>query len=392
MRILILTFYFQPDLCAGSFRNTAFVESLLKKIGKNDKVDVFTSMPNRYASFNIESKPIETKDNLTIFRIKLPDHKNKYLDQIISFKHYFFEVISQTNKKKYDLVYASSSRLFTAFLGAYISSRKKIPLFLDLRDIFIDIIKDIFNNKLFLMVIVPFLKMIERYTIKKASHLNLISKGFLPYFEHYDVKKSFFTNGIDPEFIAFKWSKKINMSNNNKIILYAGNIGEGQGLEHIIPDIASHLRNYTIRIIGDGQKKKVLENTINKLCLGNVELLPPVERSKLIIEYDKADFLFLHLNDIPAFHKVLPSKIFEYAATHKPIIAGVSGYSKKFIMENICDSMVFSPCDFNEFKERFNRFSPIDCDRSDFINKFARSNIDAEMASVFLSLKGRNIE
>ena len=48
-------------------------------------------------------------------------------------------------------------------------------------------------------------------------------------------------------------------------------------------------------------------------------------------EYDKASILFLHLNDYEAFYKVLPSKIFEYATTGKPIIAGVNGFAKDVI-------------------------------------------------------------
>ena len=49
--------------------------------------------------------------------------------------------------------------------------------------------------------------------------------------------------------------------------------------------------------------------------------------------------LFIHLNAYPAFEKVLPSKIFEYAATGKPILAGVSGYSADFIRNNLKDKV-----------------------------------------------------
>ena len=52
---------------------------------------------------------------------------------------------------------------------------------------------------------------------------------------------------------------------------------------------------------------------------------------ELIKKYQEADILFLHLNNYKAFLKVLPSKIFEYSATHKPICAGVSGHSKEFL-------------------------------------------------------------
>ena len=55
--------------------------------------------------------------------------------------------------------------------------------------------------------------------------------------------------------------------------------------------------------------------------------------------------MFLHLNDFNAFEKVLPSKIFEYGATEKPILAGVSGYAKKFIDSEIINCATFNPCD-----------------------------------------------
>ena len=61
-----------------------------------------------------------------------------------------------------------------------------------------------------------------------------------------------------------------------------------------------------------------------------MQIIDPVSRSDLFDEYKNADVLFLHLNDYAAFRKVLPSKIFEYAATGKPILAGVAGYMQNF--------------------------------------------------------------
>ena len=72
-------------------------------------------------------------------------------------------------------------------------------------------------------------------------------------------------------------------------------------------------------------------------------LLQPVKRDELIEIYQSADVLFLHLNDFDAFKKVLPSKIFEYAATGKPIWAGVAGYAAEFITSKIENSAVFFP-------------------------------------------------
>lgn len=66
MRILFLSFYYKPDLCAGSFRATALAEALSKKIGKADELHVLTTRPNRYRSYNVSTLDQEKRDNLGI--------------------------------------------------------------------------------------------------------------------------------------------------------------------------------------------------------------------------------------------------------------------------------------------------------------------------------------
>lgn len=55
LRILVLSFYYYPDLCAGSFRCSALIEQLKKLAGTNYEIDVITTVPNRYASFPMEA-------------------------------------------------------------------------------------------------------------------------------------------------------------------------------------------------------------------------------------------------------------------------------------------------------------------------------------------------
>ena len=382
MRILVLTFYYEPDLCAGSFRTTALVNELKK----DDEIDVITTMPNRYGSFSNDALEYEKKDNIKIHRIKLGTHQSGFVDQSLLFTKFAYEVWKLIRKKeKYDVVYASSSRLMTAFLGSLISNKQKSKLFLDLRDIFTDTLESVFTqNKL--RYVIPIFRQIEKYTIKSASHINLVSKGFEEYFMNLNskVSYSFYSNGIDSVFLEYNFSKT--GENSKKIITYAGNIGQGQGLEKIIPMMAKELgTDYEIYIIGDGGTKKLLVDSLTNV--ENVKLLNPVNRKELLDIYKKSDFLFLHLNDYEAFEKVLPSKVFEYGATNKFIIAGVSGYAKKFIEENISDAIVFEPCNVNDFinqfkKIEFNNF----INRKNFVEKFNRVNIMKNMASKIYSL------
>lgn len=381
MRILVLSFYYAPDLCAGSFRTTAFVDQLKKQINLDDKIEIITAMPNRYGSFSEEAKLFEKiENNVEINRIDLGTHKSGFLDQsklFVKFAIEVFKLIKQ--KEKYDMVYATSSRLMTAFLGSLIANKQKAKLYLDIRDIFTDTLESVFVKSK-LRYVIPIFRRIEKYTVNSATHINLVSKGFENYFKNINnnILYSFYTNGIDDIFLEYDFTQ--DKKDEKIIITYAGNVGEGQGLEKIIPDMAIKLgENYEIHIMGDGGRKKTLIENLKEI--NNVKLFDPVNRTKLLEIYKNSDILFLHLNDYEAFKKVLPSKLFEYATTNKFIIAGVGGYAKEFIEENITDSIVFEPCNINSFYEKFEKVEKLDdINRFSFVGKFKRENIMKKMA------------
>jgi len=389
-RIVYLTFYFKPDLCAGSFRNSPLALELANQAKYKDiLIDVYTSLPNRYSTFDVDAPEYEEFNNLRIHRITLPPHKSGMIDQVFSFLKYYKDVSRLNKGKKADLVFASSSRLFTAFLGYRIAKKSKTPLYLDIRDIFVDTMNDVFKSKTLKLFVLPALKYIESRTFNYAKHINLISGGFKGYFQKY--KNSIFTfysNGIDDEFLQDNSSNlSNNLLNGKKIIVYAGNLGEGQGLHKIIPQAAKLLgNNFEFLIIGDGGTKKLLQAEIDRLEINNVVLKNPMNRKDLQKVYSSADYLFLHLNDYPAFRKVLPSKIFELATFNKPILAGVSGYSAKFIKDEINNSFVFNPCDINALVNYLLNNKEISfIDRSEFIEKFKRGEINEKIANSILN-------
>lgn len=389
MRILFLSFFFQPDLSAGSFRNTALAKALKDKLGVNDRIEVITTLPNRYHSYKTLTTNEERDGNIFIKRINLTKHKNGFLDQVLSFEGYFRKVLKLVRKEKYDLVYASSSKLFTAFLGALIARTKKIPLYLDFRDIFVDTINDVIRNKALKLIMLPLMKRAELFTCRSASHINLVSEGFRDYFKRiYNGPITYYSNGIDAEFILPP-STSVKKYKDRIIITYAGNIGEGQGLEKIIPYAAAKLGSgYLFRIIGDGGTRQKLLEKIKETGAENIEIIPPVNRRALIKYYEQSDFLFLHLNNYKAFEKVLPSKIFEYGALRKRIIAGVAGFSKSFIENNLPDSIIFNPGNADDFISKIIDAKDQVIDRELFISKYSRGIIIEKLADSILSTAG----
>lgn len=390
MTILYLTFYFEPDLCPGSFRNTALVTELADQLSADDGIHVLTTQPNRYQSYQQTALAHEQRAGrdgcrVQIDRITVPTHASGLLDQIRSFVAYYRAAHRLARQRKYDLVVASSSRLFTAFLGARFARRQRIPLFLDIRDLFRETILEMFKDRWLMQLgLWPVLWAVERYTFGYAKHMNLVSEGFRSYFEPFQqATYSYFTNGIDDEFVDPP-NEGATVSY-PKTLLYAGNIGEGQGLHKIIPQAARQLgHDYRFVVIGDGGARTKLAEAIRDEGVQNVDLRPPVGRQVLIAEYQNADYLFAHLNDLDAFRRVLPSKLFDYGATNKPIVAGVAGYAAQFVREHLDNSILFDPGDVTSLVNQLQQTPYQTAHRPAFVARFGRRNIVRQLAQQIL--------
>ena len=102
--------------------------------------------------------------------------------------------------------------------------------------------------------------------------------------------------------------------------------------------------------------------------------------------YQSADILFLHLNDIKSFERVLPSKLFEYGAIGKPIFAGLKGYPKAFLQNELTNSYIFDPCDVEGAFKTFKKIKINTQENSKFIKKYLRSNVSKNMVKSILEL------
>lgn len=388
MKILVLSFYFTPDLSAGSFRTAALVKALTHPVARDRQIDVITTLPNRYRSFSSEAPESEDHAGLRIRRIALPPHSSDVLGQARAFGVYARGVLREVRGSKYDLVFGTSSRLMTAALAALCARRAEARLYLDIRDLFSDTVGDVFPPSYAWLLKAVFSRL-ERWTIQSADKVNLVSRGFAPYFsERYPgTPLSFVTNGIDPEFLEQRSPPSAGPPAAPGAacpikVVYAGNIGEGQGLHNVLPELAQRLLGRAeLKVIGDGGRREQLAAALAAKHCRNVELVPPMPRSRLLEEYRHADVLFLHLNDHEAFKKVLPSKIFEYAALGKPMWAGVSGYAAAFIREEIENAAVFPPCDAEAAIAGLASIRLADTPRPEFIQRYRREQLMHQLAA-----------
>ena len=344
---------------------------------------------------------VENQIDTKIIRFYTPQHNNSFIRQLFSYFFFFFSSLmtAYSEKKNFDCVFATSSRLGTGILGYVISKVFAASLYLDIRDIFSDSIRSLklFNGNIG-KLLESLLKRVEVIIMKHATWLNFVSPGFVTYdhIKKLNLSTKMFTNGIDDIFIQNNTLDKSPAYKKNKIkIMYAGNIGLGQGLELVVIPLAKYFKDKVeFQLIGDGSSVNLIKTGISKYKLKNIKLYSPVDRIVLIEFYKKSDVLLIHLNDIKAFKNVLPSKIFEYGSFSKPIIAGVSGVAKIFLKKNLPKTFLSEPGDTKQMIKHIdhliNHGIPI-IENKHFVTKYSRRTIMGNMVNSmlkkFLSIK-----
>ena len=398
IKFLLLSYYFTPDFCAGSFRCQSLADSFNNN-GIVDSVTILTTSPQRYGHMdNVSNR--EKIGKVNIIRFNTPEHKNKFYRQVIAYSFFAFKAIKYSLKhsKDYNYILSTSSRLGTAFAGFIISRFSKKPHFLDLRDVFSDNLSSLkFSNNIFGKIIIKIIKKIEILVTKNANWINIVSSGFLKYkhIQDSNVQINIFTNGIDKVFIDNRKNKTYGILNPKLPLqfVYAGNMGLGQSLEKTVIPMARHFGDKILfQLIGDGSSIHKIKNIIIDEKLTNIQLIPPVKRTSLMSYYNNADVLFLQLNDIPAFENVLPSKIFDYGSFDKPILAGVNGTSKFFLEEHMPYSYIYEPNNYHQAIKLVDKIliDRIKINNDVFVEKFSREKIMNKFVKSIISTIKKN--
>lgn len=380
MRILLFSYYFPPDLSACSFRMSGLVEALNDNT-EVELVTVLTTTPHRYEAYRPETVGTILNGKVRVIRFDCRSKFGGMVGQIISCLFYWANILKYIFKEdiRYDVMFSTSSRLMTGVIGAYVSKRFKIPLLLDIRDLFLDVLTEV-HPKLYLLSRF-ILQRLELYALNQAEAISIVSPAFEAYITRLVPGKviKFYPNGVDKVFETTLPLQPYNKDRTLKI-LYAGNIGAGQGLHNIVPGLAKEMSaQFQFNIVGDGASRKKLELAVQGIK--NVYIHSPVRRLDLLEFYKNADVLFLHLNNFLAFDKVIPSKLFEYAATGKPILFGANGMAAEFARNEIDNVAVFEPCNVNAAKDAIGTLAFEVTSRLDFVEKYSRKSISTALAN-----------
>ncbi|WP_439555907.1 WcaI family glycosyltransferase [Dyadobacter sp.] len=342
MRVLINGINYAPELTGIGKYTTEMAEWLANNGHDVTVIAAFPYYPEWSIHNNYRNRlwHKEIRNNVTIYRCPLYVPKNVNSKKRVLHEFSFFLSMIPVwlyiaFKIKFDIVISLNPPFHIGLIAVAYTKLFSSKSILHVQDLQVDAAKDLelIKSKFFLNIMFR----VERFIMQRASLVTTISSGMKKKIQQKGLPESkvhLFPNWVDETLIRplpMKDSMRssLGFSEEDKIILYSGNIGEKQGLE-IIVDVASslaHRSDVHFVICGAGGGKDKLVKLVANSNLGNIHFFPlqPMELfSQLLAMAD----IHLVLQKQSASDLVMPSKLTGIlAAGGCAIVSAVPGTS-----------------------------------------------------------------
>lgn len=339
MKILIVSQYFYPE----SFRVNLIATELVER---GHEVTVLTGYPQYpqgeiYDGYGFDVPYEKIWNGVRIERVKMRPRGKNAVGMLLNCYTYVQEAKKWVRrcKEKYDAIYVFEVSPVTVGLPA-VSYKKKFgtPIFFNALDLWPENVETVLGikNKLVLGAI----RRLVKYIYTESDCILCPSRSFV---------ENTVERGVAREKVAF-WPQFCAAprlegtqppecySSDCFNIVFAGNIGEAQGLDLLV-ETADRLRDTNVRwiLVGDGRARERLEQTVQGRGLSDVITFigrVSEEEANCYIHY--ADCAYLSFQKNKVLEMTLPAKLQTYMACGTPILVAAEGESARLVMEAQC--------------------------------------------------------
>lgn len=350
MKICIFTNHFFPE--DFKVNDIAFE---LQKAGFD--VTVLTAIPDYpkgkyYDGYGLFKRRHENVNGVDVYRMPIiPRGKGGGKRLILNYISYYIclriFVFFHKFFHKYDAVFVHlTSPFFIGNAAMVLKKFQKIPMFFWTLDLWPESLISAggITNPL---IITPQINMVRK-VYQNSDKILIGSKGFEKSIcEKGDFKDKlvYFPNWAETEIVVDSNFdlKSIppfdSITENDFVVLFAGNLGEAQNLDAIIEaaDILRENKKIKFIFVGDGRKKEHLETLVREKELSETVFLTgrfPLNTMPIFMKNSSA--LLFSLKDEPCFNLTVPSKVQFYMAQGKPILAMINGDGLELVNEAKC--------------------------------------------------------
>ena len=341
MRVLMIVPYYAPDLGPSA---PLFTMLSIELVRRGHQVTVIAAAPH-YPSGRVPEayRGVRIRRSfergVEVVRVPVPSMNRSNLAQrILQYTCYQFGATWAGLYQHYDVVLAANPALWVWLPFATLAVARRKPAVFTVHDVYPDVgvTLGVFRHK----PVIATVAWMERFCLDHALAVRILSESFRPGLRALgvpDSKMVLIYDWVDTDLIrplprdnAFAREQGLA---DRFVVLYAGNIGFSQGLEHVLTAaqlLADH-RDLQFVIIGDGAGREHLGHQAQQMRLTNVRFLPFQPRPRLPEVLATADVSLVTLQ-----HGIgsgsLPSKTFSIFASGRPLLASVDEGSEAWDM------------------------------------------------------------
>jgi glycosyltransferase involved in cell wall biosynthesis len=345
MRILFLSHYYRPEVNAPANRVGQLARAWA---ADGHDITVLTGFPNHPTGIVPSAycgRPYirhEIDHGVHVARTPIYAAANKgILRRSLNYASYSLSAatIGPFITARPDIVVATSPQFLTAVAGYAVARMKRVPFVLEVRDLWPASIVDVGAMHPGSSV-VRALEAAERFLYRHADHIVVVTDSFVDAIAAHGIprdKISVVKNGVDLEMFRpgpTEGGVRERLGLRDKFVAaYIGTHGMAHGLGTIL-EAASLLRHddrYRFLLIGDGAEKRGLQQRAASQGLTNVLFLDQLPHEAIPDHVRAADVTLVLLRDRALFRSVIPSKIFEFMGTARPVVIGVDGEARRLV-------------------------------------------------------------
>jgi colanic acid biosynthesis glycosyl transferase WcaI len=336
MRILLVTPHYLPDGGPSAPLFTMLCEAL---VGRGHQVTVIAAVPH-YPSGQVQDhfrkKLISRGDEngVHVIRVAVPSvNRSRLALRILQFLCYQILSTVAGLTQDCDVLLATNPGLTTALPLLVLGRLRGKPFVFSVHDVYPDVgvSLGVFRSR----AIISFVAWLEHFCLNHAEYVRILSDSFAPAMRAMGVPEAkivLIYDWVDTDLIkpmpcdnAFSAEHDLQ---DKFVVLYAGNIGLSQGLEHVLgaAERLSIHKDIRFLFVGDGAGRARLMEQAEQLRLANVMFLPFQPRARLPEVLGTADVSLVVLQKGFGSHS-LPSKSFSILASGRPLISCVDADS-----------------------------------------------------------------
>lgn len=346
MRIGFVTQWFPPE--PGTLVAAAIADGLA---GRGHQVDVLTGFPNYPTGTLQEGYPLQRyrRDDrsagVTVHRAPLyPSHDSSSLRRTANYLSFAVAAswVARRHLPRPDawLVYSSPATAALPALAA--AAGAETPVHLLIEDLWPDsvtqsgLVDGVANR-----VAGAGLHRFCRWTYRRAAGIGVISPSMKAVLVSRGVdegKIHYTPNWVDPGApgtvaVPVAEERRSLGLPAGRLFMYAGNMGELQGLEPLVRSFAQVPSAHLV-LVGAGVARDHLEDVVRRGRISNVSFLGPQPTDQIGRHIAASDVQVVSLRDTALLRATMPSKVQSSLAAGKPVLVHAAGDVARVVSEN----------------------------------------------------------